>query len=58
MEQEDHYEEEERHEENSLPSSGPSVIRWAAAYNPQVLTAITSSSYAPGAVGLEGFEST
>ena len=58
MDQEDWYDEEEQPEESPLPKKGPSIIRWAASYNPQVLTTTTSSSYAPGAIGLEGFEST
>ena len=58
MDQEVWYDEEEQPEESPLPKKGPSIIRWAASYNPQVLTTTTSSSYAPGAIGLEGFEST
>ena len=44
-------------EADSRPQSGPQILRWAATFNPQILTTTTSSSYAPGAVGLEGYES-
>ena len=40
-----------------LRSRGHKSSVGASAFNPQVLTTATSSSYAPGAVGLEGYES-
>ena len=47
--------EELSEDEDVLPTKGPMLVQWAASFNPKVLTSTSSSTYAPGAVGLEGF---
>ena len=40
------------------PACGPLIVRGTPTYIPGVLASTTSNTYAPGAFGLEGFEST
>ena len=42
------------HEDPTPSITGPSVVRWAAQYNPELISTTSTSSYAPGYSGFEG----